>query len=133
MSVTSSWTSSRNTLGLSASKTLNPTDSVVIETETEGITIANGQTDKAISIGGIDVSQLVHVWMHSTAALTIETNHTAATGGNTIVLAADVPLLWCTGAPFSNPLTNDVTVMYATNSGGSSANLKMRFVQDGTA
>ena len=130
MSVVSSWTSSRNTSALSASKTHTPSDEVVIETGT--ITIANSETDKVVNVGGIDVSQLVHVWMHSNKALTIETNHTAATGGNTITLVADVPLLWCTGAPFSNPLTNDVTVMYVTNSSGSSASLTMRFVQDGT-
>jgi len=130
MSVISSWTSSRSTSGLTASKTLSPSDEVCIESTS--ISIANGQTDKVVNLGGIDVSQLVHVWMHSTAALTIETNHTAATGGNTITLVADVPLLWCTGAPFTNPLTNDITIMYVTNSSGSTATLSMRFVQDGT-
>lgn len=130
MSVTASWTSSRNTLALSASKSLTPADEVVIETG--DITVANGQTDKVVNVGGVDVSQLVHVWMKSTAAVTVETNATDATGGNTITLAADVPLLWCTGAPFTNPLTQDITIMYVTNSSGSSATINMRFVQDGT-
>ncbi len=130
MSVVQSWSSNRNATNLTASKTLTPADEVCVEAI--GVSIANGQTDKIVNVGGVDVSQLVHVYMQSNAAVTIETNHTSATGGNTITLAADVPLLWCTGAPFTNPLTNDITIMYVTNSSGGAATLNMRFVQDGT-
>lgn len=130
MSVVASWNSNRAGVPYNASKTLSPSDEVTIESGT--ITVANGQTDKLVSWGGVDVSQLVHLWMHSTAAVTIETNATDASGGNTITLAADVPLLWCTGAPFTNPLTNDVTRVYITNSSGTSANVTLRAVQDGT-
>lgn len=130
MSATLSWTISEGGSQKSTSKTLSPSDSGVVRID--NVAISNGSTDKVLVMGGIDVSQVVAVYMHSTAALTIETNHTAATGGNTITLAADVPLIWCTGAPFSNPLTNDVTAAYATNSSGSSATLNVMVVQDAT-
>jgi len=130
MSVVMSWSLSTGGTQKSTSKTLSPSDEGVIRIN--DVAVSNGSTDKVIALGGIDVSQAVAVYMHSTAALTIETNHTAATGGNTITLVADVPLLWCTGAPFSNPLTNDVTVAYATNSSGSAATLNIVVVQDST-
>jgi hypothetical protein len=126
-----SWTNSRAGASMSASKTLSPSDEVVVEAT--NISVANGQTDKAVSFGGVDVSQVVAVWMHSDQAVTIETNSTNATGGNTISLAANVPLQWCTGAPFSNPLTQDITsTVYITNASGSTATVNLRVVQDGT-
>jgi hypothetical protein len=130
MPVTASWSFSQGGTQKSTSKTLSPSDEGVVSIN--DVAVSNGSTDKVLALGGIDVSQAVAVYMHSTAALTIETNHTAATGGNTITLAANVPLVWCTGAPFSNPLTNDVTVAYATNSSGSAAVLNIVVVQDST-
>jgi len=130
MPVTLSWSFVENGSSKSTSKTLSPSDEGVVRIS--DVAVSNGSTDKVLSLGGIDVSQVVAVYMHSTAALTIETNHTAATGGNTITLAANVPLQWCTGAPFTNPLTNDVTVAYATNSSGSAAVLNVVVVQDVT-
>lgn len=130
MPVTLSWSFSEGGSSKSTSKTLSPSDEGVVRIS--DVAVSNGSTDKVIALGGIDVSQVVAVYMHSNAALTIETNHTAATGGNTITLAANVPLMWCTGAPFTNPLTNDVTVAYATNSSGSAATLNVVVVQDVT-
>lgn len=130
MPVTASWSFNQGGSLKSTSKTLSPSDEGVISIN--DVAISNGSTDKVLSLGGIDVSQAVAVYMHSTAALTIETNHTAATGGNTITLVANVPLLWCTGAPFTNPLTLDVTSAYATNSSGSAAVLNVVVVQDST-
>ena len=129
MSVVHSWNSARGTT-MSGTKTLTPSDEVVIEAV--DIAVANSTTDQAVSLGGVDVSQLVSVWAHSTAAITLETNATDASGGNTVSLAAGVPLLWCTGAPFSNPFTADVTAVYLTNASGSAAVVNLRFVQDGT-
>lgn len=129
MSVSHTWRDTRNNVTMEATKTLTPSDEVVIEAT--DVAIPDSSTNKAVAIGGIDVSQAVSVWMHSTQDITLETND-GTTPDDTIALAANVPLLWCTGAPFTNPLTTDVTALYATNSSGAEATLNIRVVQDGT-
>lgn len=130
MSVTHSWSNSTAGTQMTASKTLTPSPEGTIQIT--DLSVANGATDTQIALGGVDVSQVVSVWMHSTKAITIETNATDATGGNTITLVADVPLSWCTGAPFTNPLTQDITTAYVTNASGAAATINIRIVQDAT-
>lgn len=118
------------TTTVSSSKTIAPSDQVTIS---GSFSVATAQTDKALSIGGVDVSQTVGVYVHSTAAITLETNATDATGGNTLTLAADVPYVWYTGKPDSNRFTQDIaSTVYATNASGSTATVTMVFIQDGT-
>lgn len=112
------------------SVTLNPADPTIISGE---VSVANGQTDKAWSFGGVDVSQAVAVYFQSDKAVTLETNATDASGGNTITLAANVPYLWCSGKPDSNKLTQDIaSTIYVTNASGSAATVYGVVVQDGT-
>jgi hypothetical protein len=125
---TESVTTSAGTV--TTSTTLTPAD--------EGLTVAtvavaNGQTDKAISIGGVDVSQTVGIYIKSTAAVTLETNANDATGGNTLVLAANIPYVWYTGKEDASIFTEDIeTTIYATNASGSAASINFVFVQDST-
>ncbi len=130
MSVTLTRSISAAGIQISAAKTLSPSDEGVVYGT---IAVANGETDKAWSIGGIDVSQVVACYIKSDKAVTLETNHTSATGGNTITLAADVPYEWCTGDPDTLKLTNDVaSTIYVTNSSGSAATVTAMIVQDGS-
>jgi len=112
-----------------ASKTLSPSDEVLIQGT---FSVANSETDKALSIGGVDASQLVAVWLSSNAAVTLETN-SGSSADDTIVLAANVPYVWLTGKPDTCLITTDITsTSYATNASGAVATITMRFVQDGT-
>ena len=130
MSVTITKSISASGTQLSTSKTLSPSDEGLI---VGTIAVSNGSTDKVWSIGGIDVSQAVAVHFQSDAAVTLETNATDATGGNTIALAAGVPYQWCTGDANSLALTADVTsTIYVTNASGSAATVSALIVQDGT-
>jgi len=113
----------------SSSKTIAPSDEVQI---TGTFSVATAETDKQLAIGGVDVSQCVGVYIKSTAAVTLETNATDATGGNTLTLTADVPYVWYTGKADSNKFTADITTIYCTNASGSTATISMVFIQDGT-
>ena len=129
MSVTITTTISNAGSQYTASKTLSPSDEVVVRGE---FSVANGETDKALSIGGVDASQLVAVWLSSNAAVTLETNSSSAPD-DTIALAANVPYAWQTSDPDSCLITADIaSTIYATNASGSTAMITMMFVQDGT-
>ena len=129
MSVTHKWQVTRNNITKEVSKTITPSDEVAVEAV--DVSIPDSSTDKAVAIGGIDVSQVVSVYIHSTQDITLETND-GTTPDDTISLTADVPLIWCTDCPYSNPLTTDVTALYATNASGADAVLNIQVVQDGT-
>jgi hypothetical protein len=66
-----------------------------------------------------DVSTIVSLVMASTTAMTLETNAVDATGGNTITLTANTPVVWNTTIQSTLgtacPLTLDVTTLYVTN------------------
>lgn len=129
MSVTITHTISNGGIQYSGSKTLDPSDEVVSRGT---FSVANGQTDKALSIGGVDQSQLVAVWLLSNAAVTLETNSSSAPD-DTIALVANVPYVWCTGDPDTCAITADIaSTIYATNASGATATISMMFVQDGT-
>jgi hypothetical protein len=53
------------------------------------IEIANGATNQQLSIGGIDISQLVGVWIQSTEDVLIEFNDASGAGGS-IALEAGI-------------------------------------------
>jgi hypothetical protein len=107
---------------------------VTIEADSErntNVTVPNATTDLRVNIA-IDVSELKLLYIHSDQAVTIETNAVDATGGNTLTIAANKPLVWFVGCGMTNPLTADVTDMYITNAGGTSANVKIRTLIDET-
>lgn len=104
------------------------TGSGVVEFEE---TVANSATDDDIVVA-IDYSAVKSFYIVSSAAVTLETNATDATGGDTIALAAGVPYVWNTGSLDTFLLTNDVTVIYVTNASGSSALIKMSCIMDVT-
>lgn len=112
----------------SATKTVQPSDAVVIDASVE---VANAETDKLLAIAGIDVSQLKGLWIDSDQDVTLETNN-GTTPDDTIVLKADVPYVWMEGSPATLLLTADVTAIYCTNASGATATVRLRAIQDGT-
>lgn len=94
-------------------------------------TVANGATDDDIVLA-IDVSAVKLFYIVSDQAVTVETNATDATGGNTLSLVANQPYFWHTGSYDTFKLTADVTIAYITNASGSSATIKIRCIQDAT-
>lgn len=129
MSVTCTRSITAGGIQFSKAKALSPGDEGII---TGTITVSNGSTDALWNIGGIDVSQVVACYLASDKAVTLETNATDATGGNTITLAADVPYMWNTGSPDTLKLTADVTKIYVSNASGSAATVQALIVQDGS-
>lgn len=110
------------------------------ETVTQRVTLsADSETnlDVAVPIDedtlaniAVDVSALKVLFLLCDVAVQIETNAVDATGGNTITLAAGVPLVWFTGCGFANPLTLDVTKFYLTAE--AEGTLQVRVLQDAT-
>jgi hypothetical protein len=94
--------------------------------------IPANQTDLLLSCS-FDKDRLKMVYLVATEAMTIETNATDATGGDTITLNADEPLFWHNGmAEATNPFaTADVTVFYVTNT--TAGDLKGFILHDPTA
>lgn len=129
MAVTITQTITTTNGQISTTKQLSPADEVTIAGT---FSVANGQTDKALSIGGVDATQLALVWLSSDQAVTLETN-SGSEADDTIVLAANIPYLWFTGAHDTNQITTDIaSTIYATNASGATATIKIVFVQDGT-
>lgn len=110
-------------------KTIQPTDPHVLDAS---VVVANGQTDKALSIGGLDVSQLKAIWIDSDQDVLLETNSSSAPD-DTISLKANVPYIWMEGMPNALLLTDDVpSTIYCTNASGAEARVRLRAVQDAT-
>lgn len=120
------------------------TEKVVIDsasiTQAQSITAGSRvQIDESISVGtdtlvalNVDVSQVRACYIHSDKAITLETNAVDATGGNTLVLVADLPYVWYTNKYDSFKFTADITALYVTNAAGASARLRMEFLIDPT-
>ncbi len=70
-----------------------------------------------------DVSEIDAIVFFSTAAMTIETN-SASSPGNTVTLAANVPVFWFTGCGWACPLTVDVTGLYVTSTAGGTLSIR---------
>lgn len=76
-------------------------------------TLAANQTDALIAFN-IDVSQLQALYIYADADVTIETN-SGSSPGNTLSIDGGNPLVWVKDSGLANPLTVDVTALYATN------------------
>ena len=70
----------------------------------------------------VDVSQIQSLFLYSDGVLTLKTNSTGSPD-QTLVFAANMPLVWVTGMPSANPLTTDVTKFYITNATAGTLNL----------
>lgn len=114
--------------GVIASRTVTVTDEAEVGYDD---VVAPGAVDVAANVAfpfaGIKALCLV-----SDKAVTIKTND-AGTPGNTIALAAGVPLIWYVGARGANPFTADVTELFLSNAGGVAANVKIRVLVHVTA
>mgnify|MGYP000467283063 CR=1 FL=1 len=97
----------------------------------DGETITTGSTDTLVT-GTIDVSAVKSCIIFSDRAITLETNATDATGGNTLALAAGIPYVWNTSSYDTFKLTLDVTKFYITNASGATATLYIHVISDAT-
>jgi hypothetical protein len=83
----------------------------------------------------IDVSTIQSLCIESTTAMTLETNATDATGGDTITLLAGKAVVWNTQIETTLgtacPLTLDVTTLYVTNA--AIGDLKIYILMDDNA
>jgi hypothetical protein len=112
---------------------------ITAEGETDiTVSVANGQTAFRVNLA-IDVSQMKAIYIVSDKAVTIETND-SATPDETIVLQANVPLMWFAGPTVDTgggastmcPLPTDITDLYFANASGSTATVRIRVAQDAT-
>lgn len=79
----------------------------------------------------LDISQAELIFMLSDQDLTLETNN-ATSPVDTITLKAGIPYFWIKDGGIDQPLTADVTKLYATRGSGDDANLKIRALADAT-
>lgn len=78
-----------------------------------------------------DLTQMKSIYMVSDQDLSIDTN-SAHPGTDEFELKANEPLVWTENCGLANPFSADVTALYVTNSSGSTANLKIRKLEDPT-
>ena len=125
--VTSAWSNGSTTVSKAVEYTA---DSATVL----NLSFSGGDTpaaDEPFNIS-IDYSALKVLYIVSTRACTIETNAVDATGGNTLTLAANVPLLWTHDGGIACPLTQDVTIAYVTTSGDVDFTIDIAVLQDAT-
>ena len=83
----------------------------------------------------IDVSTIESLCIEASTAMTLETNATDASGGDTISLTANQAVVWNTRIQSTLgtacPLTTDVTTLYVTNA--AVGDLKIYILMDGNA
>lgn len=83
----------------------------------------------------IDVSTIQSLCIEATTAMTLETNATDASGGDTITLVANKAVVWNTQIQSTLgtacPLTTDVTTLYVTNA--AVGDLKIYILMNGNA
>ncbi len=95
------------------------------ELATEGnISVAIG-TDQQEGIA-FNHTNLRLIYIKSDVTVTLETNATDATGGNTITITAGKPFVWYQGCGLTNPFTSAVSTTYWTNAGASAASVYIR-------
>ena len=120
------------------------TTQVLYKTTTDGVVITQNQQidggaeqgiDKLISAGAANVhvamsltlASIISLLIYSTQAVTIKTN-SSSSPSQTLPLAAGQLITWNSGDGLSNPLTTNITDFYFSNSGGSDAVVKLRFL-----
>tara|TARA_R110002167_G_scaffold61913_4_gene174912 strand:- start:17042 stop:17425 length:384 start_codon:yes stop_codon:yes gene_type:complete len=94
------------------------------------VAVADESTDLAINLA-IDFSALQLFYIVADQDLTIKTNDSGSPD-DTLTLNAGKPIVWFNGCGYSNPLSADVTALYATNASGTDATLYVKTLQDAT-
>jgi len=77
----------------------------------------------------IDIDTLVSLHISSDQDIVLETNNpggSSAAPSETLSVKANQPVQWTTDDVMTNPITGDVTALYASNSSGTAANLEIR-------
>ena len=127
MSHTQRLTISSELMGESVSNTISETaSSPIIVTES----VADSQTDFQINVA-IDVTAVKSFYIVSDQDVTIETNSGSA-ADNTLALKAGEPYIFHVSSLDTFLLDTDVTAFFVTNASGSTANIKVRGLQDAT-
>ena len=127
MSFTHSLTQAVNGMSQPVSRSNNYTGSGEVSVDEA---VPDSTTDQLVTIA-IDVSAIQSFYMVSDQALTVETN-SGSVADETIVLAANIPFVETSDNYHADILATDITALYLTNASGSTANFKLRCVQDVT-
>ena len=92
--------------------------------------VADGTT--ALPVLGIafPLDDLLSVLITTDQAITLHTNATDGSGGQTLAIAAGATVSWQPGGIVVNPFTVAVTALYVTNASGFVANVKIVFDVD---
>ena len=94
------------------------------------VQVAGSTTDKLVN-WSCDVSQVQAIYIVSDQDLTFETND-GSSPDDTISLLANVPYIWHVNSYHAFKLTTDVTKLYLSNAGSSTATLRIEGVEDAT-
>lgn len=94
-------------------------------------TIPSAPSGPALELDiGFTAAKVKALCLVSDKAVTINTNAADGTGGNSLALAAGVPLVWRYGYTWTCPITINVTSIFVVNTGSSAAAVKLRFLLD---
>jgi hypothetical protein len=86
-------------------------------------------TTTSLTFGSVDFTKVVALLLNSTGeALTINTNASDATGGNSFTLSAGKAIEWDNTQSVSSLLTHNVTALYFINAGTKTATAKVGFL-----
>ena len=105
--ITQGWSEGNRQLSKAVEKTANS------EFNIDQPLVANATNILVAAV--LDVSQMKSLFIVADKDCTIHTNANNGAGGNTIALAANVPVSWFEGCGWANPLTIDVTAIYLNN------------------
>lgn len=94
-------------------------------------TIDTAITDQLVNVA-FALTVLKCFYFLSDQDVTLETNAADHTGGDSIAIQANKPLVWQSGGYLANPFAFAVTKIYLTNASGSTANYSCRVLTDAT-
>lgn len=94
------------------------------------VTVPGGENEVEIN-WSLDITQAELIFILSDQDLTLKTN-SSSEPGDTITLKADIPYFWMKDGGIDQPLSVDVTKLYATRAEGEDANLQIRSLADAT-
>jgi hypothetical protein len=95
--------------------------------------IETAVTNQAVTLS-ILADELKSIYMVSTQTVTVKTNQTGPEPlpDDTLTLTAGIPLTWTNQDGAANPFSEDVSVLYVTNTSGETATIQIRVLQDST-
>jgi hypothetical protein len=99
--------------GIVVTTTVSKTGSEVVEWDG---TIPVSTTNQALQLA-FTMASMQMICITATGALTLKTNSTGSPA-QTITLTANQSITWYTGSAATNPITADVTEVFATNASG---------------